>query len=541
MTTKTVKVEITGDPSSFQRSMTVVSESAGKASTEATGHFDKATSKIGGLFKSLDSQLAGFGIPFTGALGTIGSKLEDLEGKGATFGQKMMSIAPEVGSAFAVAGAAIAVESIHLADEFENAQSRLKNALKNTGNNWDTYKGQIDAANLKLEGFGYTNTEAEGGLAKLVRATGDVGKSTRDLGIAADIAAGQHISLDAAVGILVKTEGGRYGGLSRTLGLSKETIASFHTTGEAVDFLSGKYKGSAAAAAETFQGKIKVLTAQLQDIGIKIGVVLIPIIEKLVTAVADVIGWFERHKAVTEALGTVLKIFYTVTLGALIFAVLWVRDNWRAAWTAVQSVFDDVWSAITGTLGYAWGWIQGALSSGWNFIMGIFYGGVSAIAGVWNGLWGGVTGVVEAAWNGVLGTVRSGINEVVGAINAFISAVNSISISIPEISLPFGLGSIGGGEVHFPHIPHVPGVAKGGTFTKGGLALVGEQGPELVALPTGAQVAPNSTLNSSLNNGGGTNIYVTVHGSVTSERDLVKAIHEGLLKRKRQTGDLRLI
>ena len=50
----------------------------------------------------------------------------------------------------------------------------------------------------------------------------------------------------------------------------------------------------------------------------------------------------------------------------------------------------------------------------------------------------------------------------------------------------------------------IPGFATGTSFAPGGLALVGERGPELVNLPRGSQVIPNHALNS----GGGTRVEV---------------------------------
>lgn len=54
----------------------------------------------------------------------------------------------------------------------------------------------------------------------------------------------------------------------------------------------------------------------------------------------------------------------------------------------------------------------------------------------------------------------------------------------------------------------IPGFAKGTDFAPGGLAMVGEKGPELVNLPRGSQVIPNMRL-PALTKGGGSN--VTVH------------------------------
>lgn len=60
----------------------------------------------------------------------------------------------------------------------------------------------------------------------------------------------------------------------------------------------------------------------------------------------------------------------------------------------------------------------------------------------------------------------------------------------------YGLGPFGNGNSHFGgglNILgiHIPGLATGGTVMGGGLAMVGEQGPELLSLPRGARVSPN--------------------------------------------------
>jgi len=67
----------------------------------------------------------------------------------------------------------------------------------------------------------------------------------------------------------------------------------------------------------------------------------------------------------------------------------------------------------------------------------------------------------------------------------------------------------------------IPQLATGGLINKGGLALVGERGPELVNLPTGARVNPNGS-------SGGHTINVNVSGRVgasdTELRDIAKKV-----------------
>lgn len=70
-----------------------------------------------------------------------------------------------------------------------------------------------------------------------------------------------------------------------------------------------------------------------------------------------------------------------------------------------------------------------------------------------------------------------------------------------------------------------------GGITPGGPVLVGERGPEIVSPPAGSRVSPNV---------GGTTVIVNVQGSVTSERDLVRTIREGLLRQGRGVTTLGL-
>lgn len=73
-----------------------------------------------------------------------------------------------------------------------------------------------------------------------------------------------------------------------------------------------------------------------------------------------------------------------------------------------------------------------------------------------------------------------------------------------------------------------------GGVSPGGMALVGEEGPELVALPRGARVYSNSESRRIAGRGGvaagagGLTVNVHVAGSVMTERDLVRAVYDGI-------------
>lgn len=78
----------------------------------------------------------------------------------------------------------------------------------------------------------------------------------------------------------------------------------------------------------------------------------------------------------------------------------------------------------------------------------------------------------------------------------------------------------------------IPRFATGTNFAPGGLALVGERGPELVNLPRGSQVIPNNRLSM-----GGANVNVTVGGEFRMSRgEMVLFIEEAMRYAGRTSG-----
>jgi phage-related tail protein len=83
---------------------------------------------------------------------------------------------------------------------------------------------------------------------------------------------------------------------------------------------------------------------------------------------------------------------------------------------------------------------------------------------------------------------------------------------------------------------HVPAFAKGTMSAPGGLAWVGEQGPELVNLPRGSQVIPAGR-SARMAAGGGGGVTVVVHASgLVDPSSMARAIEAELAKLRRTRG-----
>ena len=198
-------------------------------------------------------------------------------------------------------------------------------------------------------------------------------------------------------------------------------------------------------------------------------------------------------------------IWIPALIGAVIVGIMllwtkcaWFRDAVTAVWDAVKAGFNLLLDAIK----FAWNWIKG----NWPILVGVLFGPFGIAVGLivthWSKVkqivgdviqWlkarmgdiaGVITGVLTGAWRTLHGVIQS----VIDAIHTVRDAIHAV-VSLPGkaghlISSAFGSVTSGLGSI----IPHQHGgvIAPGGT-----MALVGEAGPEIVALPGGTRVIPN--------------------------------------------------
>ena len=188
-------------------------------------------------------------------------------------------------------------------------------------------------------------------------------------------------------------------------------------------------------------------------------------------------AWEGLKKIVTgiwEALSAYVK--YALKLLALEIQVVWdgikaaAGVAWRAIKGAVMSPINaikDAAKAVFAWFGHIWDGIESATTRVWNAIKNTIKRVVDDIKGIASGIWDGLTNGLKAA-----------INWVIDKLNSLIHGINHTVIRwIPGVD----------------NIPDVPHLATGGYIARGGLAVVGERGPELVSLPTGSRVHPNGS------------------------------------------------
>ena len=114
-----------------------------------------------------------------------------------------------------------------------------------------------------------------------------------------------------------------------------------------------------------------------------------------------------------------------------------------------------------------------------TFFTGVFTGN-------WQMAWEGILKIMKTYVNGIIVAIEAFINLFVDSINTIIQGAMRLANLVPGIDLDTSVSVI-------PKV-NIPKLAKGGTITEEGQAIVGEKGAELLNLPKGARVTPLGNL-----------------------------------------------
>jgi len=155
----------------------------------------------------------------------------------------------------------------------------------------------------------------------------------------------------------------------------------------------------------------------------------------------------------------------------------WVIDMYNTVvdwFSKLPGKIAGFWDTIKTDIGNAWKWIQDTITSKAE---GIF----NNIMKPFNSARDAIGGVVRSFVNNSIDVFNNGLSGIETFINLFGTGINSIAHAL-------GAGDPVG---HIP-VGRIPHYATGTDAHPGGPAIVGEKGRELVFLPKGAKVAPNS-------------------------------------------------
>ena len=174
----------------------------------------------------------------------------------------------------------------------------------------------------------------------------------------------------------------------------------------------GAAAAGAAKQSQTLSHQMDLMKATASDVGTKLGVVLIPMIEKILSAVSKVVGFLAAHandvKIFFEVLFTVMTggtaivlLFHDQIIHA--FEDIWhfIDDAWQkvrsttlTVWNDIVSFFTSIPTKIMGALSSLGGLLGGWISSAWTYVTTGLATAWSATAGWFSGLWSRITTAV---------------------------------------------------------------------------------------------------------------------------------------------------
>lgn len=275
--------------------------------------------------------------------------------------------------------------------------------------------------------------------------------------------------------------------------------------------------------------------------------VITPLVSFFVDIFTTSVNWIStKWNEFTTALGLAWQLFYTVYLKPIIdgflaawnAVVTWITTRWTEFTTALGlawqvfyatylqpffQFFTDAWNSIVTFASELWTGFVGGLEERWNFFTAVVGGVIDTVSGMWSNFTSWLTevftpvgDVLTGVWEGIKTAasaaaeiVKGAWDTVVGAVKGVWNAIANGWNSIPSITVPDYVPGIGGQTFSLPKLP----MLWHGGETPGGLAVVGEHGPEplirggrmvgmlgtngpeIANLPKGGYVVPNlSTL-----------------------------------------------
>jgi hypothetical protein len=229
-------------------------------------------------------------------------------------------------------------EAIKAVEETQVATEQLATAMNNAKQNTAANREEVTKTSEKMGSLGFSVKDSENALTRFITATGSTTESTKLMSMAADLARYKHESLAEASGTLIKATMGNQKAF-REFGITLDaTLPKNQAIAKAMDELNGKIGGQAIGYTKTFAGQVEVLKAKFDDVAVKVGAVVMPILTKLMEFISNV-------------LVPAITFLYNNTIGAWIKALI---NLWNTHET-LRKIIVGALEVIVGAFGYLLG------------------------------------------------------------------------------------------------------------------------------------------------------------------------------------------
>ena len=355
------------------------------------------------------------------------AKFNQLEGTGAKAGYAIKKAAVPAGIAVAALGAA-AFDAVKGAMADQAAQEQLARTLttstKATKNQVAAVEDYITQTSMAAA---VSDEELRPALATLARGTGDLEKAQKGLGLALDVAAGTGRPLSQVSEALSKAYAGNLKGLNALDPRMKTLIKNGATAEEAIGILSKTFKGDAAAAADTAQGKFKGLGIALEETKESVGAALLPAIEAILGPLQAFGAWAQRNPkvflALAAAIGAVASAVLLINAAMKVAGAIALLTNpigliivAVAALTAgvillykksetFRDVLEKVWAAVKKAVEVVVDYFDGPVKAAFDVISGAISAIVALVKGDFSGVWDGLKKAAGGVLDGIKETL----------------------------------------------------------------------------------------------------------------------------------------
>lgn len=332
--------------------------------------------------------------------------------------------------------------------------------------------------------------------------------------------------------------------------------------------------GDAARLANQFAGEqakagAATLTLQ-QNIGTAVQGALLPFLRAVTPIITGISQWVQQNQRLAAAIAIGVTLFFglaaaigavaavialvgataALTFGGVLLVIAAVAAAVIVYWEPISAFFSNMFNAIGNTVSTVFSWIGDRVT--WlrdhfwesiGFIIGFFatlpfklpfyvYAAIGAIINWLSNInWYNVFVAIGFAVLSVFDWVRRIATDTFNWMKSINwgEVLSNVGKGIGNSIISLIEGAINGALSGLPGSPkvHLPRFARGTNYAPGGLALVGEEGPELVNLPRGAQVKTASQTQQVLSkaqSGASVTIgEVHLHGDADIDR-LVRAV-----------------
>jgi hypothetical protein len=262
--------------------------------------------------------------------------LKDFEDGSSSLGSKLSGmVGPAMIGAAAAAGAfavSLAVDGVKAAIEDEKAVAKLSTTLKNLG-----FERQTTNVLNFIDGLqratGVSEDMLRPAFERLAISTNDVGAAQTSLQLAMDISAGTGKSLESVANALGKAYDGNTGALGKLgTGIDKAVLKSGDMQAITQE-LSKTFEGQAAAAADTFGGKLARLSVGFGELQESFGTGFLDGLSKSAGGIDGLMTQMQMLEPQMKALG--------VTTGQLASNVITLGGDAAALWNVFTNFSDN--------------------------------------------------------------------------------------------------------------------------------------------------------------------------------------------------------